>query len=659
MFSKRQIRTAILVAAAIILVPTFFFRGQWAPDEPRYASVAWHMRTTGDYVLPHINGELYPEKPPLFFYLAALADLVVAPDGGRVVEVAAMVLLAFLVAAFARGTGGIAPLAAPLILLTCLGSMGVGKFGVIDALLVALMVLAIAFGRAALQRENPIPAWLACYASLGLACLVKGPVIIPFAAFALVGSLAGLTIRGSGAKHLAGNLLGLLLFAGIIAAWLVPAWHAAPQAYKDRLIGQLKGRMEGSKDIQHLRGWYFYFTNIGVSFFPWILALVAAIDHSLRRQRRNQVLFVWFIGSLLLLSLFGDKQLPRLFLVIPWALAFFVIRRQNEAEAKDLRQLWMFGTALYVVQLAVLLLAPGWYSLTKTLLFVSWTGALVRAVRQSREEEGRDFWLLLWFLAGFLLLSVFASKRERYVFNILPAGVVLLAHYLARGDFDRFGRAALRLTAAILVAGGVALCLAAPVLYFLPDVAGDSLTGPNRVFFEGLQPWLLWIGCPLFGIVALAGGLIAWGRRGSFSGLRFVLGTFLFFAAVNLSFDVVFTPALDPLKSGTQLTRHVSAYAETGGKLYMYDKHYDGRFNRATGRVHIEIVRNAEAARKKLNVDEPAALVILWEHNPDDPEQMPLGPDFGHVLGWGYMGHSRTCLLGNDAANKVYPSTSR
>ena len=47
-------------------------RGLWAPDEPRYLQVAWEMSRAESYLIPIMNGEIYAEKPPLFFWLTIL-----------------------------------------------------------------------------------------------------------------------------------------------------------------------------------------------------------------------------------------------------------------------------------------------------------------------------------------------------------------------------------------------------------------------------------------------------------------------------------------------------------------------------------------------------------------------------------------------------------
>jgi len=50
------------------------------PDEGLYASIAQEMLTRGDWVIPHINGIPYLEKPPLYFWLTALTFQLFGPS---------------------------------------------------------------------------------------------------------------------------------------------------------------------------------------------------------------------------------------------------------------------------------------------------------------------------------------------------------------------------------------------------------------------------------------------------------------------------------------------------------------------------------------------------------------------------------------------------
>ncbi len=65
------------VVAIAFLAITFLYTwslnraGVITPDEPRYAAIAKHMATSGDYVSPILWGEAWFEKPPLLYWLAA------------------------------------------------------------------------------------------------------------------------------------------------------------------------------------------------------------------------------------------------------------------------------------------------------------------------------------------------------------------------------------------------------------------------------------------------------------------------------------------------------------------------------------------------------------------------------------------------------------
>jgi 4-amino-4-deoxy-L-arabinose transferase-like glycosyltransferase len=59
----------ILAAAAIIFFTYLGAASLWDEDETLYASIAREMLQRGDWVVPMFNGHLFPEKPPLMFWL--------------------------------------------------------------------------------------------------------------------------------------------------------------------------------------------------------------------------------------------------------------------------------------------------------------------------------------------------------------------------------------------------------------------------------------------------------------------------------------------------------------------------------------------------------------------------------------------------------------
>ena len=97
-----------VVVAASIGVAALYLSGLgatdlWAPDEPRYAHVADEIVAGGHgatgLIVMHVGGEPYSEKPPLYFWLAALAS---AP-AGQVTEVSARLPSALAASAAAPG----------------------------------------------------------------------------------------------------------------------------------------------------------------------------------------------------------------------------------------------------------------------------------------------------------------------------------------------------------------------------------------------------------------------------------------------------------------------------------------------------------------------------------------------------------------------------
>ncbi|MGH8108611.1 MAG: ArnT family glycosyltransferase [Arenimonas sp.] len=59
------------VLAFVVLAAGYGLREPWPSDEPRFVLVAKQMVESGNYLFPHRGIELYPDKPPFFFWLLA------------------------------------------------------------------------------------------------------------------------------------------------------------------------------------------------------------------------------------------------------------------------------------------------------------------------------------------------------------------------------------------------------------------------------------------------------------------------------------------------------------------------------------------------------------------------------------------------------------
>ncbi|HPD16755.1 MAG TPA: glycosyltransferase family 39 protein [Planctomycetota bacterium] len=293
----RARRVALILAlGAVVLVPQLFLRDVWGPDETRFAEVAREMIVSGDYIVPHLNGTLYAEKPPVFFWLTAAVWPLFGVNAGRVVAAAAGLGALLLTHRLGRRLYGAAEgLWAALVMASCLLFIGVARAGILDSLLLLAILAAVNCGYEGLEGagRRAGAAWLGFYASLALGALIKGPVVLVGAGLVVLAYALAYrkSVRGGGWWHLA----GAGLFAALVAAWLVPAMVAGGKEYfRYLVVEQAARRVSGT--MSHEEPFYYYLLRWPLYFFPWSLVLPLALAGAWRAGGREARLPVmWFV----------------------------------------------------------------------------------------------------------------------------------------------------------------------------------------------------------------------------------------------------------------------------------------------------------------------------------------------------------------------------
>lgn len=77
MENRKDFLVYLLGLALLLFVPGLGARDFWAPVEPRYAEIVRVMFAKGEWVVPTVNGELYTDKPILYFWLVLIASKLV------------------------------------------------------------------------------------------------------------------------------------------------------------------------------------------------------------------------------------------------------------------------------------------------------------------------------------------------------------------------------------------------------------------------------------------------------------------------------------------------------------------------------------------------------------------------------------------------------
>ena len=203
--------------------------------EPHRAVVAHQMVTSGQWLVPRLNGEPYLRKPPLIYWVEAIAEKLAGtaePWVWRLPSVLGSAMLAVVVAAWAgRWFGPAAVGATGVAVLALVPLFDQDRAADIDALntaaavITALFALEIAHG----SRRWPWVAGLALSASAML--LLKGPGGLPPVVGALVG--ASVLLRDWRWTRRPGVWVGLAVGFASFAIWALAAKAATAHAATD------------------------------------------------------------------------------------------------------------------------------------------------------------------------------------------------------------------------------------------------------------------------------------------------------------------------------------------------------------------------------------------------------------------------------------------
>lgn len=286
-------------------------RDLWAPDEPRYAMIARWIYEHGEFLVLRRCGDLYPDKPPLVYWLSGLLGWL--SDW----NVPAMRLVSLLpMAGVAWFTERLAALWlgprearwAPLLFLGFALILWNGGRIALDPLLTLGCVGALYFAaRPASDVRAANRDALLAGALLGVGMLAKGPVALvntglPLAAWWVT------RLRTSGPRASRGAVvLALLLAIAPVALWAVAASLQEPALWRPLFFGQHIER--AAKGTAHQGPPWQNLLQVPLLVLPWSVPVLFGFVDGYRAWRAQRA------GDA------GQAGLARIWL---WALALFV-----------------------------------------------------------------------------------------------------------------------------------------------------------------------------------------------------------------------------------------------------------------------------------------------------------------------------------------------
>ncbi len=318
-------RLWFLVPLWALLVGVVFYARPLMPiDETRYVAVAWDMWRTGDYLVPHLNGEIYSQKPPLLFWLINVAwgmfgvhewaARLIGPLFGLFDLVLVTVLARALWPddAATQTRAGAMLLAIPFFALYSTVVM-------FDTMLTFFVLLAFT-GLVHAARNEPkwrAAAWIAI--GIGGGLLSKGPIVLlyllPLIAFAPWWSAQ---VRSEWGPFAARTAVGLVAGICIGLAWAIPAAMLGGPEYREAILWtQTAGRV--TQSFAHERPITFYFTFIPLMVFPWAYwrPMRELFRGATWRDEGLRFCATWSAGAFVLLCLISGKQVHYLLPLVP------------------------------------------------------------------------------------------------------------------------------------------------------------------------------------------------------------------------------------------------------------------------------------------------------------------------------------------------------
>jgi 4-amino-4-deoxy-L-arabinose transferase-like glycosyltransferase len=302
------------------------------PEEARCGLIVRDVLEHGHWLVPHLQGKPYFDKPAPFFWLAAAGVSLTgsAELGGRLIPALAGLLAVLVTYDFARRVfrSGSAGLLAGLVLATSGEFLFMARWYRMDMPLAAAMWAAIWwFWRSEDRRlrgelYSKIKTWLGFYLFAGLATLFKGPAGLGLPGLALLSYF----LLSRQYRRIAEMLSppGIAAYLLVAAPWYVAVSLAEPGYASEFFLRQNIERFTGAVDLGHSWPGILYVPIILAGMAPWTIFLPGiALRYFPRRWKsrndRPALSFLWICALvwLVFFSFSGTKLASYVLPVFP------------------------------------------------------------------------------------------------------------------------------------------------------------------------------------------------------------------------------------------------------------------------------------------------------------------------------------------------------
>ncbi len=380
------------------------------------------MVQNGNWILPHLNGAVYAEKPPLFFWLVNLSTFFLGEDSefaNRLPSALAGLITIFLTFLFGeRLFNTRVGFLSSSVLGTCFFFPQISRWMMMDSLYTLFFLLSLfyfyrGFGNDDRRRRYYLFAGL----FMGLGVLTKGPTAyLPLLIFVIF-AFSQKGIKKFWNRDL---LFGFLLSVAVIFLWLIPAcWMGGEEYTQKILFGRTILRLVGSGRYFHPQSCFFYFIRFPVEFLPWTFFIPAAFVSAMRKrkEKRKEILFlfIWFVVIFIFFTISKTKKDNYILPLYPAAAMFVGWLWDSKISSNNEKK----GVALSLLLLIFLFLI-GFSSVL--------SGLPQRFYPQIQPYASSSVFILLYLLIGSSVSILLLLKGKKFASILILVIVFIFLH---------------------------------------------------------------------------------------------------------------------------------------------------------------------------------------------------------------------------------------
>lgn len=308
----------------LLLLPAFFFRDFTPMNELKYISIVEEAFRNNTWFTFYNHGEIYADKPPLFFWLIMLSRVIAGGYYtwiiGLFTLIPTMGILVLMDKWLKSENIMHIPVVSNLLLLTTAMFTGATLFIRMDMLMVFFIVLSLyTFFRIYKHKHQKYEEYmLPVY--IFLAVFSKGTIGFLVPVLSIVSFLVIKKQIKTFSSYLGWKQWGIMLT--LFFVWFLAVYLESGKDYLvNMLFKQTVGR--GIRSFSHSEPFWFYLPRIPVSFAPWSLLYIVLIWMGVKKQIIKGDIRIFFVSvivtTFVLLSLVSAKIDIYLLPVYPFA----------------------------------------------------------------------------------------------------------------------------------------------------------------------------------------------------------------------------------------------------------------------------------------------------------------------------------------------------